>query len=99
MDRIDSALLKEVTRKSELILHTLSGAKGIRGISGRGLMLGIETERDASSVIAECREKGVLVIKAKNKLRLLPALNIPEELLLRALEVIKNACAIQEDTE
>ena len=40
-----------------------------------------------------CREKGVLVIKAKDKLRLLPALNIPMEQLQKAVAVIKECCA------
>ena len=54
-----------------------------------GLMLGIETERDASEIIADCMNDGVLVIKAKNKVRLLPALNIPMDDLKKAVEVIK----------
>ena len=58
-----------------------------------GLMIGIETERDASEVIAECRERGVLVIKAKNKVRLLPALNIEKELLERAINVLSDVIA------
>lgn len=96
LNRIDDTLLNDVTRKSELIRKTLSGAAGIKSITGMGLMLGIETERDAGQIIAQCIENGVLVIKAKNKLRLLPALNIPDKLLLKALEVIKTACAGQE---
>ena len=59
-------------------------------------MLGIETERPAKDVIAECRERGVLVLSAKTKVRLLPALNIPMELLERAINVIKDACARKE---
>ena len=49
-------------------------------------------EKPADEVIAACRQQGVLVIKAKNKVRLLPALNIPMEQLVKAAEVIKNAC-------
>ena len=56
-------------------------------------MLGIQTEKNASDIIAACREKGVLVIKAKDKLRLLPALNIPMEQLQKAVAVIKECCA------
>ena len=44
-------------------------------------------------IIAACREKGVLVIKAKDKLRLLPALNIPMDQLAKAVAVIKECCA------
>lgn len=87
--RIDRSLLDEVKAKSAYIISELTGAKGVKSVSGMGLMLGIETERDASDVIKECMEKGVLVIKAKHKVRLLPALNIPWELLKRAVEILK----------
>ena len=58
-----------------------------------GLMLGIQTVRPAADVISECMEKGVLPIKAKDRVRLLPALNIPMELLKKAVGVIREACA------
>jgi acetylornithine/N-succinyldiaminopimelate aminotransferase len=93
LNRIDEALLQEVSAKSALIRQELSGAKGIHSVTGLGLMLGLETERDASAVIADCREQGVLVIKAKNKVRLLPALNIPETLLRQAIATIRDVCA------
>ncbi len=93
LSRIDDALLDGVKAKSKLIFDTLSNAKGVKSVSGLGLMLGIETEKDASDVLSECMKNGVLVLKAKNKIRLLPALNIPDDLLKKALEVIVNACA------
>ena len=93
ISRIDEALLDDVKRKSEFIVSALNGAPGIKSVSGLGLMLGIETERDAGEVIKECMAHGVLPIKAKHKVRLLPALNIPMDLLVRAVEVIKRAAA------
>ena len=56
-------------------------------------MIGIETERDASAVISECMEAGVLVIKAKNKVRMLPALNITMKELEKAIKIFKEVCA------
>ena len=44
-------------------------------------------------IVNDCIEKGVLCLTAKTKVRLLPALNIPDELLAEAIEIIKNACA------
>ena len=87
--RIDDALLEEVRKKSEYIFDTLQNAEGVKSLSGMGLMIGIECEKDASKVIASCMERGVLIIKAKNKLRLLPALNIPWDQLKKAIEIIK----------
>jgi len=92
LSRIDESLLSEVQRKSEFIIEALSEAEGVISVSGKGLMLGIETEKDAGEIIKECQEKGVLVIKAKNKVRLLPALNIPWDLLEKAVETLINAC-------
>lgn len=92
LERIDDALLEEVKKKSAYIFGELTGATGVKGVSGKGLMIGVECEKDASAVIAACREKGVLVIKAKNKVRLLPALNIPWEQLQKAIKIVKEAC-------
>jgi acetylornithine/N-succinyldiaminopimelate aminotransferase len=92
LSRITDELLNEVAEKSQYIVEKLSDAKGVKSVSGKGFMLGIETEKDAGAVIAECQKNGVLVIKAKNKVRLLPALNIPMELLEKAIDVIIEAC-------
>ncbi len=93
LSRLDDRMLEGVRLRSEMIFDTLTGATGIKSVSGLGLMIGVETEKPASDVIAACRDMGVLVIKAKNKVRLLPPLNIPTQLLARALEVLKKACS------
>lgn len=92
ISRIDDNLLKEVKEKSEYIINTLSSADGVKGVTGMGFMLGIETEKDAKEVISACREKGVIVISAKTKVRLLPALNIPWDTLKEAIEIIIDCC-------
>ena len=92
LSRLDDEMLAGVQKRSKMIFDTLTGAEGVVGVSGMGLMLGVETVKPAGDVIAACREAGVLVIKAKNKVRLLPPLNIPEEQLARALDVICAAC-------
>ena len=81
--------------RSEMFDHLekLSKAEGVISVSGKGLMIGIETKKDASAVIAKCQENGVLPIKAKSKVRLLPPLNITMEQLSHALDVIIDACA------
>ncbi len=93
LSRIDDALLAEVNRKHDRVVAALDGNPGIKSISGRGLMIGIETEKPATEVIKACIEQGVLCLTAKHKVRLLPALNIPDELLDHALDVIASACA------
>ncbi len=93
LSRIDRELLDGVKEKSRYIFDELSNAKGIKSVTGLGLMIGIECERAASDIIDECLEKGVLVIKAKQKIRLLPALNIDNSKLQKAIKILKEACA------
>lgn len=91
LNRIDDKLLKEVREKSEYIFKELTGAKGIISVSGAGLMIGIKTEKPAKEVQSKCVELGVLCLTAKDKLRLLPALNIPFDTLKKAVNIIKEA--------
>ncbi len=91
INRLTEEFLEEVNKKSEYIFGELNGAKGVKSVSGKGLMIGIETEKDATDVINKCLENGVLVIKAKNKVRLLPPLNIPFPLLKKSIKILKDA--------
>lgn len=93
LERIDEKLLAEVREKSAYIKSRLEGAKGVVSVSGLGLMIGIKTERDAGEIVSECMKRGVLVIKAKDKVRLLPALNIPMEQLQSAIDTLAAVCA------
>lgn len=92
INRLDDKLLNEVLEKSKMIYDELENSSGVISITGLGLMLGIETKRNADEIVKECIENGVLVLKAKNKIRLLPALNIPKEELIKALKILKTAC-------
>ena len=91
ISRLDDDFLKSVEEKHDYIIKELENCKGVKSITGLGLMLGIETDGDVTAILKECQENGILPIKAKNKLRLLPPLNIPFEDLEKAVEVIKNA--------
>ncbi len=93
VSRIDDEFLDKVKRKHELVIETLKDKKGIKSVSGMGLMIGIETEKKASDVVKACIERGVLCLTAKTKVRLLPALNIPDEVLIKALNIICEVCA------
>ncbi|MCQ2436944.1 MAG: acetylornithine/succinylornithine family transaminase [Clostridia bacterium] len=92
LSRLDETVLAGVRERHDLIVSMLEGAEGVKGITGLGLMLGIQTEKPAGEVAAACLEKGVLVLTAKTKVRLLPALNIPMDQLKQAIEVLKAAC-------
>ncbi len=93
LSRIDDALLKEVREKSAYVFDALQGAPGVESVSGLGLMIGIKTKRPAGQIVAACMEQGVLCLTAKDKVRLLPALNIPMDTLKKAVEILKAVCA------
>ena len=93
LSRIDDQLLDEVKAKSQYIFEELEGAQGVKSVSGLGLMIGIETEKSAKDIVNACIEKGVLVLTAKTKVRLLPPLNIPFESLKKAISILKEELA------
>ena len=97
LNRIDGALLEEVAQKSAYLFDALRGAKGVENVTGLGLMIGIKTKKPAAQVVAACMKKGVLCLTAKDKVRLLPALNIPFDLLREAADIIKAVCAEEEE--
>lgn len=89
VERIDDKFLDEVNKKSGYIKEFLMNIKGIKSVSGMGLMLGVEIDKDAKSVANECLENGLLVLTAKTKIRLLPALNISQTELDEGLKILK----------
>jgi len=86
--RLSDDLLAEVAKKGEYIKSKLIGAEGVVSVSGMGLMLGVKVQSDAKKVVMRCLEKGVLFLTAKDKIRLLPALNIPYALIDKAIDVL-----------
>ena len=92
LGRIDEKLLAEVKEKSAYVFQALEGAPGIESVSGMGLMIGVKTVKPAGDVVKACMDNGVLCLTAKDKVRLLPALNIPMPVLEKAVGVIKGAC-------
>ena len=93
LSRMDEAFLAQVREKSDYVFAALSGAPGVETVTGMGLMIGIKTAKPAPDVVKACMEQGVLCLTAKDKVRLLPALNIPMETLKEAVGIIKAACA------
>ena len=93
IERLDDDFLGKVKRRSGYIMAALSNTPGIESLSGLGLMIGIKTTAPAGEVVKECINRGVLCLTAKDKVRLLPALNIPMEDLEYAIETIKAVAA------
>ena len=93
LSRLDEKLFAEVREKSAYIFSSLSGAVGVKSVTGLGLMIGIETERPAGELAARCLAKGIIVLTAKSKIRLLPPLNIETAQLEKAIEILKGVLA------
>ena len=93
IERIDEKLMAEVKEKSAYVFSALENAPGVESVAGMGLMIGVKTTKPAREVVNACIEKGVLCLTAKDKVRFLPALNIPMEDLKKAVEAVKEACA------
>jgi acetylornithine/N-succinyldiaminopimelate aminotransferase len=93
LERLDDAFLAEVEAKGAFLRKAFADAPGIEGVDGLGLMLGLRCAKPAGELVKKLNERGVLCLTAKTKIRLLPALNIPMELLEEAAEIIKSVCA------
>ena len=94
VERLNDDLLREVERKSSLVFQMAEGAKGVAEVSGLGLMIGIRPAKTpAAKVVRACMDRGVLCLTAKDKVRLLPALNIPEPLLTKAVRTVLDVIA------
>ena len=93
LSRLTDDVFEGVREREQIIRDTLRDAKGISGIYGMGLMLGIEVSCGGPKLASTLIEKGVLALTAKNRLRLLPALNIPKDTLIEALNIIKETAA------
>ena len=91
--RLTDDFLAEVQKKSAYVFQILTGAPGIESVTGLGLMIGVKPVAPAAEVVKACMERGVLCLTAKNKVRLLPALNIPMEDLKFAVETIRTVAA------
>ncbi len=90
VNRIDDELLEHVRECNKIVKEKLLKHKNIVSISGKGLMIGIELKEGlkSSDIVKEGIEKGVIMLTAKNKVRLLPALNIPFDVLEKGLDIL-----------
>ena len=89
-DRLTDELMAEVTQKGEWVRAELTQLPGVT-VSGRGLMLGVESGKPAGALVSDLLSRGVVALTAKTKLRLLPPLTIPWSDLKQAVSIIKEA--------
>lgn len=86
--RLDKELFLEVQGKGEYLRTHLSRIRNVLSVTGMGLMLGIETTKPARELAQKCLDKGLIVLTAKNKLRLLPPLTVKKSEIDTALQIL-----------
>ena len=94
LSRIDDAFLGDVAAKGEYIREKLLDIPQVKSVSGMGLMLGVEIEgKEAGQAVSDALEKGLMILTAKDRVRLLPPLTITYEELDEGLKILKDVLA------
>ena len=94
LKRIDDAFLEDVTKKGEYLREKLLDIPQVKSVSGMGLMLGAEIEgKEAGQVVKDALEMGLMILTAKDRVRMLPPLTITYDELDAGLEILKKALA------
>ena len=88
LSRIDEKLLQSVREKGEYFREGLKKIDGVKEVTGRGLMIGIHTDKPAAEVANECMKRGLLVLTAHSNVRLLPPLTISKDDIDFALKIL-----------
>lgn len=90
VDTMDENFLMQVREKGEYIVKELSKMKNIHDISGLGMMIGFKVKGiEAKEFLKRCLNRGLMVLTAKEKVRLLPPLNISEDDIKEGLDIIR----------
>ena len=86
----DEEFLAQVREKGEYMREKLKAMKGVKEVRGLGLMIGVVLEKNnAGEVLNKCAENGLLILTAKELVRLLPPLNIEYEDIDEGLEILE----------
>ena len=88
VNRLTPQLFLEVQGKGAYLKANLEHIKNVTAVSGMGLMIGISTTKNAREVAQKCLEKGLIVLTAHDKVRLLPPLTITKEEINTALKIL-----------
>ena len=90
LDAMDDAFMRNVNARAAQLREGLASLPHVASVSGMGLMVGIAFADDvkAADVRAACERKGLLVLTAKTRLRLLPPLILSEADVAKALAIL-----------
>lgn len=90
LETMTDDFMQGITAKGDYIRQELSKFDEVKSITGLGLMLGIELKtKNASEIAKKCSENGLLILTAKNKLRMLPPLVITKDEIDKGIAILK----------
>ncbi len=93
VSRLTEDFLLEVQGKSEYLRAKLKGFDGVKRVTGLGLMIGLEVEKPAKEIAQQCLERGLLVLTAHEKVRIVPPLNISKTEMDEGLTILREVLA------
>lgn len=93
VSRLTEDFLLEVQGKAEYLRAKLKGFNGVKRVTGLGLMIGLEVEKPAKEIAQQCLERGLLVLTAHEKVRIVPPLNISKTEMDEGLTILREVLA------
>lgn len=89
LDRLTAdGFLEEVEQKGAYLEEKLLSLDSVKGVRRMGLMVGIEIDGNAHDIAIKCVENGLIIITAKDVLRMLPPLVITKEEIDEAVQIL-----------
>lgn len=89
LQTMDEAFLEQVVQKGAFLREKIAKMPHVTGVSGLGMMLGISLDIEAKPIIQKALENGLMVLSAKEKIRLLPPLNITQAQMEQGLTILE----------
>lgn len=93
VSRLTEDFLLEVQGKAEYLRVKLKGFDGVKRVTGLGLMIGLEVEKPAKEIAQNCLKRGLLVLTAHERVRIVPPLNITKTEMDEGLTILREVLA------
>ena len=95
VERLTKDLLLEVQAKGDYLKTFILKMKSVEAVTGMGLMLGVKVNSDKSAreIAERCLRKGLMILTAHDRLRLLPPLNITKTEMNEGLKILNEVLA------
>ena len=89
VSRLTDEFLLEVQGKADYMRAKLKGFDGVTQVTGLGLMIGLGVKKNSKEIAAECLKRGLLVLTAHERVRIVPPLTITKTEMDEGLSILK----------